>query len=829
MAGGSNESCSAIGQAGHGGRVLWDPFAVAAWWVPRASDCRLQCHPLVKRTHELPANMPSAGGAAVPMPGTSSSSSCIWELPQTAAAPPASSYAFLVEWVQELEHSGGFTRFGSAADVGDLSASQAGAETSPAQTGCSDAGEDGELQKGEASCSEPPEDSTPDETDVKFVEHLGSAEMAFVVDELAGFATEAHGVRLSLLQSSAVCVRAVEARFADGQRAVRFKKAQHTRSVLTLGVPNVWICELPDVSPEELSGLQLRVTRRDWRLDPFAISLKRETSSESLAPFDAEGRDIDAPAGPRVWNVSMPSWTQPTPFTRCADRELVIYQLHIGSFTLAGTIAEAAAHLQHIRALGCSAVSILPIHQDANRLANGRTDTWGFDILSLFAVDSVLGTPSDVVAFIQQAHNLGLAVIADFVLSHLDDSAARLLGPHFFVRGEAGFGKRLDFDRPEVCRYVLAAAKFCLFELGFDGLRVDSTQAVRSLPEGGSDPAGGLFLYDLIRLCRRGGKLALAPDLEDEVGVLQTAGMGFHQQWDSNFFSSVYDALVNPMDEHRDLGRIAKHIVGPAAGRGHNLRGRILFLESHDSAAGDRYGRLPAAVHNGGAFFPYEGYEAGCPPYPTTREVEDNAYAARRAAIGMVLLFTAPGVPMLLQGQELFDSRQFRWPNGPAMDWQRLVGSDGSEDNLRAKSWQQLCVQLAAARSQRSCKASASLPALQGDGVHVFCCDHGVLAYLRWSEPTGGAGSIAEGRQLGLVVVNFTHAAFGHYAMGVPPSKRWRLAVNSATVASIADGEELSASSDVYEVQLRDNRHCFPCYIDIQLPAYAAMLFFCDA
>lgn len=59
-------------------------------------------------------------------------------------------------------------------------------------------------------------------------------------------------------------------------------------------------------------------------------------------------------------------------------------------------------------------------------------------------------------------------------------------------------------------------------------------------------------------------------------------------------------------------------------------------------------------------------------PYPEEEEVLQNRFALRRAALGLVLVMTAPGVPMLLQGQEVCECRPFQWPHGPRLDWSRV-------------------------------------------------------------------------------------------------------------------------------------------------------------
>jgi len=520
------------------------------------------------------------------------------------------------------------------------------------------------------------------------------------------------------------------------------------------------------------------------------------------------------------------------PFTRCADRELVLYEMHVGSFTEEGTLRAAAGRLEHIRDLGCTAVSIMPVQQDARRMNTGEKDMWGYDVMSLIAIDSAYGTPADLAAFVAQAHRCGLAVLFDFVANHMMWGAEALYGRHYFLRGmETTWGPRPDFSKPEVAAYCLAAIEFQLLVVGFDGVRVDSTKSIRKFPDNASDGAGAAFLGSVTALCRRFGRLAIAEDLEDGDGILQQGGLGFHMQWDMAHFCWVYDALVNPLDEHRDFGRVANGLVGLAPGRCHALRGRVVFMESHDTAACDRYGRLAAAVHNGKSFIVDDGAGGGgdafqkalgALPYPAPADVEANVLAVRRAALGLVLVFTAPGVPMLLQGQEFCESGPYKWPRGPTINWEHAAAASG----LQAE-WHQLCRQLIALRLGRSpSSASRSPPSgprrrrlgpLMGDGLHVFHEHGGILAYLRWVEAADSRDEDPAGPETALVIVNCTHNSFPLYELGVPPSKRWRLALSTVGATS------RNGTGVVLDVKIKAT-HGFPCAVGVSLQAYSALI-----
>eukprot|EP00435_Cladocopium_sp_Y103_P010181 s1545_g2.t1 len=193
-------------------------------------------------------------------------------------------------------------------------------------------------------------------------------------------------------------------------------------------------------------------------------------------------------------------------------------------------------------------------------------------------------------------------------------------------------------------------------------------------------------------------------------------------------------------------------------------------------------------------------------PYPDEEEVAQNPFAARRAALGLVLVMTAPGIPMLLQGQEVCECRPFQWPHGPALDWKRVKNAKGD-----AATWLQLCRDLIALRTGKghrpTCELGPGSP-LQGDGVHVFLEHGGILAYLRWFEAEDSRERRHCRARLALVAVNWRNQSYERYSFGVPPSKSWCLA--------------LSVPRNNVETDIEVNQrpvHDFPCSIDVPIQA----------
>ncbi len=128
-------------------------------------------------------------------------------------------------------------------------------------------------------------------------------------------------------------------------------------------------------------------------------------------------------------------------------RDPVLYELHIGTFTEAGTFAAAMRHLDDLAALGVTVVQIMPVAEFPGAFG------WGYDGVGLFAPSRLYGRPDDMRRFVDRAHALGLAVILDVVYNHVgpDGNYLRAFARDYFSdRYENEWGEALNFDGPAV-------------------------------------------------------------------------------------------------------------------------------------------------------------------------------------------------------------------------------------------------------------------------------------------------------------------------------------------------------------------------------------------
>jgi 1,4-alpha-glucan branching enzyme len=435
--------------------------------------------------------------------------------------------------------------------------------------------------------------------------------------------------------------------------------------------------------------------------------------------------------------------------------DLVIYELHVGTFSEGmhgrpGTLEGVRRRLDYLRGLGVGAIQLMPPFE----FAGDRS--WGYNPAHPFAVESSYGPPDDLKLLVKAAHETGIAVLLDVVYNHLGPSDLDLWqfdgwsengkgGIYFYQddRSSTPWGQtRPDFGRSEVRGFLHDNAIQWLDEFRVDGLRWDATSYISSIGGGGSRAPdlirnGWRFMGETnAELADRfPGRLMIAEDMQADPAVTRPAaegGAGFGAQWDGGFVTAVRAALVPSSDADRDVAAVAHALaVDPA-----DAFKRVIYTESHDENA------------NGGSRVPEEVW----PGYA-------HSWASKkRATLGSALVMTAPGIPMLFQGQELVEGSWFSDEEG--VDW-----------GLRHRHAGLLQLHRDLISLRRNVVDVSR--GLRGPNIvvhHVNLWD-GVLAFHRWLE--GGP------RDDVIVLVNFSATPLPDYRVGVPRGGRWRVRFNS--------------------------------------------------
>ena len=295
--------------------------------------------------------------------------------------------------------------------------------------------------------------------------------------------------------------------------------------------------------------------------------------------------------------------------------EAVVYELHVGAFSPAGTFAGVEERLQHLVDLGITAVELMPVAD----FPGGRN--WGYDGVFPYAPDSRYGRPEDLKRLVQAAHRAGLMVLLDVVYNHFgpEGNYLRQYAPQFFTdRYQTPWGEAINFDGPEsrtVREFFIHNALYWLEEYNFDGLRLDAAHQIfdRSSPH---------FLTELAERVRKGlgpgrqAHLVLENDNNQAhyLSRCPSRNVGaYNAQWNDDFHHSLHVALTSETDGYyrdyadRPAERLARCLAEgfdyqgePSPFRGNERRGEdsrqlpatafVSFLQNHDQIGNRAFG-----------------------------------------------------------------------------------------------------------------------------------------------------------------------------------------------------------------------------------------------
>lgn len=477
---------------------------------------------------------------------------------------------------------------------------------------------------------------------------------------------------------------------------------------------------------------------------------------ERLWKRDPYARDLENSVGNCIVTDPAFDWGDDGGYRSPEWDDLVIYELHMGTFndqvpdTEPGDVESTIQKLDYIADLGFNCIEIMPASEFA------MSHSLGYNPAHIFAVEEAYGGPTGLKTLVKEAHARGMAVILDVVYNHFGPSDLDLWqfdgwtengkgGIYFYEdwRAITPWGDtRPDYRRGEVRQFIRDNALYWLEEFRFDGLRWDATGQIRNA-RGGNNPGDDLpDGWELIRWvnaevdARQPWKLLIAEDLQTNAAVTRhpdQGGAGFDSQWDAQFVHPVREALITPDDGARHMHAVAHAIEFSYDG---DPTKRVIYTESHDEVMNGR-ARVPYEINVGNA----ESWES-----------------QKRSTLGAALMFTAPGIPMIFQGQEFLEDGWFQ--DTVPLDWTKLDRFPGIHHLYRDL-----------VRLRRN--GHENTRGLRGAGVraHHVNDDDKVVAFHRWDE--GGPGDDV------IVIANFANRAWDDYRVGVPREGEWQVRFNS--------------------------------------------------
>lgn len=474
------------------------------------------------------------------------------------------------------------------------------------------------------------------------------------------------------------------------------------------------------------------------------------------ARMDPYARKVTSSVGNSV--LSKPPITSTNPQFQAADlNRLVIYELHIGTFgrrnrpcNSPATFKSSIPYLDELRELGVNAIEIMPIQEFAGGIS------WGYNPSNLFAVESDYGSAQDFYDFVQAAHERGLAVILDVVYNHFGPTDLDLWqfdgwnengkgGIYFYNdwRSNTPWGDtRPDYGRPEVRQFILDNAMMWARDYHIDGLRFDMCVFIRTVhgmpyDQGNSLSDGWLLMQDINSTAHSHNPrfITISEDMQDNEWLTKTpgaGGAGFNAQWGAFFVHTLRDALLELYDSNRNM-----HSLGYALTQRFNGDAfeRVIYTESHDEVANGQ-ARIPEDASPGHA---------------------DSWLGKRKSILGAGIVFTAPGIPMIFQGQEFLEDKWFQ--DTRPLDWGKLETHEGIWLAYR---------DLIHLRLNKTHKTAG----LCGQNIQVFHIDdtNKVIAFQRWDR--GGIHDAV------VVVANFANRTFPSYDIGLPNAGEWDVVFN---------------------------------------------------
>jgi maltooligosyltrehalose trehalohydrolase len=401
----------------------------------------------------------------------------------------------------------------------------------------------------------------------------------------------------------------------------------------------------------------VRGARGWWWADiPKLVAGTDYALSMDGGPPRPDPRSASQPAGvegfSRIVDHNAFGWTD-TDWAGIELAQSVLYELHVGTFTQAGTFRGVIDRLDYLVSLGVQAIELMPVAEFSGAWG------WGYDCVDLWAPHSAYGGPDGLKALVDACHARGLGVVLDVVYNHLGPAGNFLadFGPYFSDRHRTNWGQGINVDGPgsdEVRAFIVDNALMWLRDYHVDGLRLDAVHAIADesalhILEQLSAAVGALSAVRGVPLW-----LIAESDLNDPrfVRSPRVGGYGLAASWADEWHHALHAVLTGETSGYySDFGSLTQLVKA--------LRQAWVY-DGEYSAHRDRvHGRPPLGLSGEQFVVCTQNHD----------QIGNRAAGERlgmltsigRAKIAAALLLTGPFVPLLFQGEEWAASTPFQY------------------------------------------------------------------------------------------------------------------------------------------------------------------------